>query len=112
MTEESRSEGKIGLKAYKNYFIAGAHWLTLILLILVNIVAQVLRDICFVLCPQLDIYSEFISILYLFILYYCILQFTGICIETYYLWGSEKVMPAGVECPLRGTPRGGKWDAF
>nr|KAF6367422.1 ATP binding cassette subfamily C member 4 [Myotis myotis] len=47
VTEESRSEGKIGLKAYKNYFIAGAHWFTIILLILVNIVAQlsyVLQD--------------------------------------------------------------------
>nr|KAF6372757.1 ATP binding cassette subfamily C member 4 [Pipistrellus kuhlii] len=40
VAEESRSEGKIGLKAYKNYFIAGAHWFTIILLILVNIVAQ------------------------------------------------------------------------
>ncbi|XP_008142219.2 ATP-binding cassette sub-family C member 4 isoform X1 [Eptesicus fuscus] len=47
VAEESRSEGKIGLKAYKNYFIAGAHWFTIILLILVNIVAQlsyVLQD--------------------------------------------------------------------
>lgn len=58
VAEESRSEGKIGLKAYKNYFTAGAHWFTIILLILVNIVAQVLRDIGFVLCPQLDIYSS------------------------------------------------------
>ncbi|XP_016079635.1 PREDICTED: multidrug resistance-associated protein 4 [Miniopterus natalensis] len=41
VSEESRSEGKVGLKAYKNYFIAGAHWFIIIFLILVNIVAQV-----------------------------------------------------------------------
>ncbi|XP_036105456.1 multidrug resistance-associated protein 4 isoform X7 [Molossus molossus] len=41
VSEESRSAGKVGFKAYKNYFTAGAHWVVIILLILVNIVAQV-----------------------------------------------------------------------
>ncbi|XP_075419651.1 ATP-binding cassette sub-family C member 4 [Tenrec ecaudatus] len=41
LTEESRSEGKIGLKAYKNYFAAGAHWLVIIFLILLNVAALV-----------------------------------------------------------------------
>ncbi|XP_027446287.1 multidrug resistance-associated protein 4 isoform X3 [Zalophus californianus] len=39
--EESRSEGKVGLKAYKNYLTAGAHWLVIVFLILLNIIAQV-----------------------------------------------------------------------
>uniref|UniRef100_A0A5G2RCQ7 Multidrug resistance-associated protein 4 n=1 Tax=Sus scrofa TaxID=9823 RepID=A0A5G2RCQ7_PIG len=38
---ESRSEGKVDFKAYKDYFTAGAHWNIIILLILVNIAAQV-----------------------------------------------------------------------
>ncbi|KAF6083621.1 ATP binding cassette subfamily C member 4 [Phyllostomus discolor] len=45
--EESRSEGKIGLKAYRNYFTAGANWFILIILVLMNIAAQatyVLQD--------------------------------------------------------------------
>ena len=58
LTEESRSEGKIGLKAYRNYFTAGANWVIIIVLILVNVSAQVNRDLCFVLRPQLDIYSN------------------------------------------------------
>uniref|UniRef100_A0A4W2DEJ1 ATP binding cassette subfamily C member 4 n=1 Tax=Bos indicus x Bos taurus TaxID=30522 RepID=A0A4W2DEJ1_BOBOX len=41
LTEESRSEGKVGFKAYKNYFTAGAHWFIIIFLILVNLAAQV-----------------------------------------------------------------------
>nr|KAF6427059.1 ATP binding cassette subfamily C member 4 [Rousettus aegyptiacus] len=41
LTKESRSEGKVGIKAYKNYFTAGAHWLMLIFILLVNITAQV-----------------------------------------------------------------------
>ncbi|KAF6375882.1 ATP binding cassette subfamily C member 4 [Rhinolophus ferrumequinum] len=41
VTEESRSEGKIGLKAYKNYFTAGTHWCIIIFLILLNTAAQV-----------------------------------------------------------------------
>uniref|UniRef100_A0A8W4FMW1 Multidrug resistance-associated protein 4 n=1 Tax=Sus scrofa TaxID=9823 RepID=A0A8W4FMW1_PIG len=49
---ESRSEGKVDFKAYKDYFTAGAHWNIIILLILVNIAAQVNKDICFGLCPQ------------------------------------------------------------
>ncbi|XP_046310887.1 ATP-binding cassette sub-family C member 4 isoform X3 [Marmota monax] len=39
--EESRSEGKIGFKAYKNYFTAGASWFIIIFLILLNMAAQV-----------------------------------------------------------------------
>ncbi|XP_007472006.1 PREDICTED: multidrug resistance-associated protein 4-like isoform X1 [Lipotes vexillifer] len=41
LSEESRLEGKVGFKAYKNYFTAGAHWLIIIFLIPVNIAAQV-----------------------------------------------------------------------
>ncbi|XP_037656314.1 multidrug resistance-associated protein 4 isoform X1 [Choloepus didactylus] len=47
LSEESRSEGTVGLKAYKNYFSAGAHWFIIILLLLLNIatlVAYVLQD--------------------------------------------------------------------
>lgn len=50
VTEESRSEGKIGLKAYKNYFTAGTHWCIIIFLILLNTAAQVSRDIGVILC--------------------------------------------------------------
>lgn len=39
--EESRSEGKVGFKTYKNYFSAGAHWTVILFLILLNIAAQV-----------------------------------------------------------------------
>lgn len=41
VTEESRSEGKIGLKVYKNYFTAGTHWFIIIFLILLIIASQV-----------------------------------------------------------------------
>ncbi|XP_039693710.1 ATP-binding cassette sub-family C member 4 isoform X5 [Pteropus medius] len=41
LTEESRSEGKVGIKAYKSYFTAGAHWFILIFLLLVTVLAQV-----------------------------------------------------------------------
>ncbi|OWK00967.1 hypothetical protein Celaphus_00016720, partial [Cervus elaphus hippelaphus] len=41
LTEETRLEGKVGFKAYKNYFTAGAHWFIIIFLILVNLAAQV-----------------------------------------------------------------------
>ncbi|XP_029065756.1 multidrug resistance-associated protein 4 isoform X1 [Monodon monoceros] len=41
LSEESRLEGKVGFKAYKNYFTAGAHWLIILFLIPVNIAAQV-----------------------------------------------------------------------
>ncbi|KAG8517021.1 Multidrug resistance-associated protein 4, partial [Galemys pyrenaicus] len=47
LPEESRSEGKVGFKAYKNYLTAGAHWLVIVFLLLVNIAAQatyVLQD--------------------------------------------------------------------
>ncbi|XP_021104693.1 multidrug resistance-associated protein 4 isoform X2 [Heterocephalus glaber] len=40
-TEEIRSEGKVGFKAYKNYFIAGASWFIIIFLTLLNLAAQV-----------------------------------------------------------------------
>lgn len=39
--EESRSEGRIGFKAYKNYFSAGASWFFIIFLVLLNMVGQV-----------------------------------------------------------------------
>lgn len=42
--EESRSEGRIGFKAYKNYFAAGASWFFIIFLVLLNIVGQVHND--------------------------------------------------------------------
>uniref|UniRef100_A0A452VN21 ATP binding cassette subfamily C member 4 n=1 Tax=Ursus maritimus TaxID=29073 RepID=A0A452VN21_URSMA len=38
LSEESRSEGKVGFKAYKNYLTAGAHCLVIVFLILLNIV--------------------------------------------------------------------------
>ncbi|XP_019299622.2 ATP-binding cassette sub-family C member 4 isoform X3 [Panthera pardus] len=41
VSEERRSEGKVGLKAYKSYLTAGAHWVIIIFLILLNIAAQV-----------------------------------------------------------------------
>ncbi|XP_028627445.1 multidrug resistance-associated protein 4 [Grammomys surdaster] len=39
--EESRSEGRISFKAYKNYFTAGASWFFIIFLVLLNMVGQV-----------------------------------------------------------------------
>uniref|UniRef100_A0AAA9TFS8 Multidrug resistance-associated protein 4 n=1 Tax=Bos taurus TaxID=9913 RepID=A0AAA9TFS8_BOVIN len=47
LSEERRLEGKVGFKTYKNYFRAGAHWSVIIFLILVNIAAQVSKEICF-----------------------------------------------------------------
>ncbi|XP_032133380.1 multidrug resistance-associated protein 4 isoform X6 [Sapajus apella] len=41
LSEENRSEGKVGFKAYKNYFRAGAHWMVIIFLVLLNAAAQV-----------------------------------------------------------------------
>ncbi|TEA41155.1 hypothetical protein DBR06_SOUSAS5610001, partial [Sousa chinensis] len=46
---ESYSEGRVHFKTYMNYFTAGAHWLTIIFLLLLNIAAQVayvLQDWC------------------------------------------------------------------
>uniref|UniRef100_A0A8C6CVH4 Multidrug resistance-associated protein 4-like n=1 Tax=Moschus moschiferus TaxID=68415 RepID=A0A8C6CVH4_MOSMO len=46
---ENHSKGQVGCETYKNYFTAGAHWFTIIFLILVNIaaeVAYVLQDWC------------------------------------------------------------------
>ena len=51
LTEESRSEGKVGFKAYKNYFTAGAHWFIIIFLILVNLATQVSKDFYFFFFP-------------------------------------------------------------
>lgn len=39
--EESRAQGNIGFKLYLKYLTAGAHVLTLLLVILFNILAQV-----------------------------------------------------------------------
>uniref|UniRef100_A0A3Q1M0I1 ATP binding cassette subfamily C member 4 n=1 Tax=Bos taurus TaxID=9913 RepID=A0A3Q1M0I1_BOVIN len=38
---EGHSVGRVGFKAYENYFTASAHWIIIIFLILVNIAAQV-----------------------------------------------------------------------
>ncbi|XP_027412882.1 multidrug resistance-associated protein 4-like [Bos indicus x Bos taurus] len=38
---EGHSVGRVGFKAYENYFTASAHWIIIIFLILVNITAQV-----------------------------------------------------------------------
>lgn len=86
LTEESRSEGKVGIKAYKSYFTAGAHWFILIFLLLVTVLAQVNTDTC----AFNSIFTViFIFVLYLFIPYYCILQSTWICVEMGYLWGTK-----------------------
>ena len=53
-------EGKIGFKTYENYFTAHSDWPVIILLILVNIAAQVRKGIYFGLCPQLVVYVLFI----------------------------------------------------
>ena len=60
---EDYSKGQVGCKTYKNYFTAGTLWSIIIFLILVNIAAQVNKDIYFGVCPQLAIY--------IFILYLC-----------------------------------------
>ncbi|XDA80091.1 hypothetical protein R6Z07M_010051 [Ovis aries] len=59
---EDHLEGKVGFKTYKNYFTAGADWLVIIFLILVNIAAQVayvLQDwwLAFWANLQSDLYS-------------------------------------------------------
>uniref|UniRef100_A0A4W2HUP1 Multidrug resistance-associated protein 4 n=1 Tax=Bos indicus x Bos taurus TaxID=30522 RepID=A0A4W2HUP1_BOBOX len=53
---EDRLVGRVGFKSYENYFTAGAHWFIIIFLILVNIAAQVNKNIYFGLCPLLGIY--------------------------------------------------------
>ena len=53
-------EGKVSFKTYENYFTAGAGWPVIILLILVNIAAQVRKGVYFALCTQLDVYVLFI----------------------------------------------------
>ncbi|KAJ1077361.1 hypothetical protein K5549_014428 [Capra hircus] len=59
---EDHLEGKVGFKTYKDYFTAGADWLVIIFLILVNIAAQVayvLQDwwLAFWANVQSDLYS-------------------------------------------------------
>uniref|UniRef100_A0A8W4FM45 Multidrug resistance-associated protein 4 n=1 Tax=Sus scrofa TaxID=9823 RepID=A0A8W4FM45_PIG len=61
---ESRSEGKVDFKTYKDYFTAGAHWNIIILLILINIAAQVNKDICFGLRPQANELSTLYAMAY------------------------------------------------
>uniref|UniRef100_A0A8C3W6N7 Multidrug resistance-associated protein 4 n=1 Tax=Catagonus wagneri TaxID=51154 RepID=A0A8C3W6N7_9CETA len=41
LPQESRLEGEVGFKTYKNYFTAGAHWCIIFFLILVNVATQV-----------------------------------------------------------------------
>ena len=53
---EDYLEGKVGFKTYKDYFTAGADWLVIIFLILVNIAAQVHKGVYFGLCTQFYIY--------------------------------------------------------
>ena len=64
---EGRLEGKVGFKTYENYYTAGTHWFIIIFLILVNVTAQVNKDIYFDLCLQLDIYTILLFLI-------CILQ--------------------------------------
>ena len=73
---EDRLEGKVGIKTYNDYFTAGAQWFILIFLILVNIAAQVNKDIYFGVCSQLGIY--------IFILYLCYHYFYYVY-ENFYL---------------------------
>lgn len=53
--EESRSEGRIGFKAYKNYFTAGASWLFIIFLVLLNMAGQVHNDTRVLSCFELHV---------------------------------------------------------
>ena len=64
---EDHLEGKVGFKTYKNYFTAGAGWSVILFLILVNIAAQVNKDIYFGVCPQFGIYILFVLYLWLFL---------------------------------------------
>ena len=57
---EDRLVGRVGFKSYENYFTAGAHWFIIIFLILMNIAAQVNKDIYFGVCPQFGIYILFV----------------------------------------------------
>lgn len=85
LTKESRSEGKVGIKAYKNYFTAGAHWLMLIFILLVNITAQVNKDTC--------AFNSIFTVLVISVLYlYCIIVFCsplGFALKMGYLWGTK-----------------------
>lgn len=60
-------EGKVDFKTYKNYFTAGADWLVIIFLILVNIAAQVRKGVYFDLCTQF--YIHILLILYFRIIF-------------------------------------------
>uniref|UniRef100_A0A8C2NXL5 ATP-binding cassette, sub-family C (CFTR/MRP), member 4 n=1 Tax=Capra hircus TaxID=9925 RepID=A0A8C2NXL5_CAPHI len=52
---EDYSKGQVGCKTYKNYFTAGTHWFIIIFLILMNIAAQVNKDIYFGVANEYDI---------------------------------------------------------
>ena len=64
---EDYSKRQVGCKTCKNYFTAGAHWFIIIFLILMNIAAQVNKDIYFGVCPQFGIYILFVLYLWLFL---------------------------------------------
>ena len=49
---EDRLVGRVGFKSYENYVTAGAHWFIIIFLILVNIAAQVNKNIYFGFVPS------------------------------------------------------------
>ena len=57
---ENHLEGRVGFKTYENYFTAGAGWLVITFLILVNIAAQVREGVYSGLCTHLDVYVLFI----------------------------------------------------
>uniref|UniRef100_A0AAA9TZ70 ATP binding cassette subfamily C member 4 n=1 Tax=Bos taurus TaxID=9913 RepID=A0AAA9TZ70_BOVIN len=61
---EGRLVGRVGFKTYENYFTAGVHWFIIIYLILVNIGAQVNKNIYFGFVPSS--WYLHIFILYLF----------------------------------------------
>lgn len=65
-------EGKVGFLRPINYFTAGADWLVIIFLILVNIAAQVHRGFYFGLCTQF---------IFTYYLYYILELFLNMCIK-------------------------------
>ena len=70
---ESCSIGMVGFKIYKNCFRAGAHWLIIVFLILINVAAQVNSNIDFGLCFQLDTYV-LIHNMFILLFLICILR--------------------------------------
>ena len=63
----------VGFKIYKNCFRAGAHWLIIVFLILINVAAQVNSNIYFGLCFQLDTYV-LIHNMFILLFLICILR--------------------------------------